>query len=966
VLNIGAKLGPYEITGAIGAGGMGEVYRARDTKLQRDVALKILPEAMARDAQRMARFEREAQVLASLNHPNIAAIYGLEESNGIRALVMELVEGETLAERISVAAVSPPPGSFPKRKAAGEDTGATTGDRRSGVGEGSALPRERGALPCQDALPIAKQIAEALEYAHERGVIHRDLKPANVKITPEGAVKVLDFGLAKVLEAQDSTATMDKANSPTLSGMATQAGMILGTAAYMSPEQAKGQRVDRRADIWAFGCVLYEMLTGRKPFEGETISDVLASVIKSEPAWEAIPGNTPPAIQKLIRRCLQKDQRQRLRDIGDARIAIEETVSGTGVSPVVEHGQDAHATTGDRSSPLRRALPWGVAALFAILLGAALWAPWRKEAPAPAIVSEIPPPAKTSFMFDALNGATPELSPDGSRLAFVAGGPDSRPLVWVRSLDSTEALPLEGTDSAMTPFWSPDGRYLGFFADGKLKKVEISGGAPVDLCDAPWGRGGTWAEDGTILFASNINSPIYRVSAGGGTPVPVTTLDPSRHDTSHRWPEFLPDGQHFIFYASSASGNNDGTYVASLEGGKSELVLKGSSNAIYALGYLLFLQGENLMAQRFDSSRFRVVGDPRAIADKVGDLQVARRTLVSASSNGTLGYWTTVVSTGSFELMWFDRNGKQMGSTGSPGALLTSSTTSSLLPPGPALRAAAGSAGGLLTSPRLSPGGKRLAVQVARVGAFDIWTYDVARGIPTRLTFTQATNALPVWSPDGNIIAFTSNRSGLKQIYEKAANGTGAATLLLKDNADDSPGSWSADGRYLAYDRQDPQPKSVSDIWVLPLFGEKKPFPFLISQFNKLDPTFSPDGRWLAYTSDESGRGEVYITPFPKGNGKFEVSTNGGGVPRWGRDGKELFYLAADLKIMAVDILEKGDSIVIGSPQVLFQTNPPPLAFRPYDVTADGKKFVVTTEMTQASTVPITLVSNWPALLKKQ
>jgi eukaryotic-like serine/threonine-protein kinase len=518
----------------------------------------------------------------------------------------------------------------------------------------------------------------------------------------------------------------------------------------------------------------------------------------------------------------------------------------------------------------------------------------------------------------------------------------------------------------MTPFWSPDGRYLGFFAGGKLKKVEISGGAPVDLCDAPWGRGGTWAQNGTILFASNINSPIYRVSAGGGTPVQVTTFDPSRQETSHRWPEFLPDGQHFIFYASSASGNYDGTYVASLEGGNSELVLRGSSNAIYAAGYLLFLQGENLMAQRFDSSGFRVIGDPKAIAGNAGDLQVARRILVSASSNSILGYWTTGASNAGFELMWFDRNGKQIGSSGSPGGLLSASLTSSLLSSVAAGGFGAGAIGGLIASPRLSPDGKKLAVQAARVGAYDIWTYDVARGISTRLTFTQAVNALPVWSPDGSKIAFASDRSGMPQIYEKAANGAGAATLLLKDNFIDIPSSWSLDGRYLAYDRRDPQRKSRSDIWILPLFGEKKPFPFLVSPFDKLDPTFSPDGRWLAYTSEESGRDEIYIAPFPAGNGKWEVSTNGGGQPRWGRDGKELFYLAADLKIMAVDILEKGDSIVIGSPKVLFQTNPPPLSFRPFDVAADGRKFVVTTETIQASTVPITLVSNWLALLNRQ
>ncbi|HEV2351088.1 MAG TPA: protein kinase [Terriglobia bacterium] len=915
-LTLGTKLGPYEIVAPLGAGGMGEVYRARDTKLNRDVALKVLPEAFSADSQRMARFEREAQVLASLNHPNIATIHGLEESGTTRALVMELVEGPTLAERISVAAVS---------------------DRRPGTGA------QRAPLQLDEALEIARQIAEALEFAHERGIIHRDLKPANVKITPDGLVKVLDFGLAKALDPEDSGSNLPNSPtlSPTLSIAATQAGVILGTAAYMSPEQARGKKVDRRADIWAFGAVLYEMLGGKQPFSGGTISDTLAEVLKFEPDWNALPPGTPASIQKLLRRCLAKDPKRRLRDIGEARITIEETLSGSDVGPGLAPALMDGSTRPPQVAALRRALPWAVAGVFLIAAIISTAAYLRlARVPVRAIISEIPPPPGTGFAFNPTNGAIPELSPDGTRMAFVASGKDGKQLLWVRPLDSTEAHPLHGTEGTMTPFWSPDSRYLGFFANGKLRKIEVSGGATVDLCDAPWGRGGAWAPDGTILFAPNIDSTIYRISAGGGSPTAVTRFDQSRGETSHRWPQFLPDGRHFIFYANSSTENDGGAYVASLEGGEAKLVLKGSSNAVYAAGDLLFVQGGNLMAQLFDMSHFQVVGDPSALADSVGVLQIARRALLTASSNGILGYWTNGASVGVGQPLWFDRKGKQVGSISSPGFVTA--------------------------SPHLSPDGTKLAAQRARVGGWDIWTIDLGRGAETRLTFNPAVNTSPVWSPDGARIAFASNRSGLFQIYEKPANGTGATTRLLQDDANDTPSSWSADGKYLAYHRLNQQGKSASDIWVLPSFGDKKPFLFLTSQFNKRDPAFSPNGKWLAYSSDETGRDEVYIAPFPKANGKWEASTNGGTLPRWRRDGEELFYIAPNQMLMSVDVQRKGDSIEISSPHALLQIYPPLITSIPYDVSIDGKKFIVVTQTAETSTVPVTLVVNWPARLKKQ
>ena len=577
-LKSGAMISHYQILEKLGAGGMGEVYRARDTKLNRDVALKILPGQFADDPERLSRFRREAQVLASLNHPNIAAIYGLEESGDTRALVIELVEGPPLAERICAVtpgAVREPP------------------------------------LPLDEALTIAKQIAEALEAAHEQGIIHRDLKPANVKVRPDGTVKVLDFGLAKLAP---NVGAIHESPSPDSVTATTRAGAIMGTAAYMSPEQVRGQAVDRRADIWAFGCVLFEMLTAQRAFAGGTFSDTLAAVLKTEPHWSALPETTPVPIQRLVRRCLTKDPKQRLRDIGEARIAIEETISGD-VGAIHELPLQVVGATLPLQ-PWRRALPWAVAALLLIATVALTVAYLRiARSPTTAVISQIPPPAETSFGRSLAETAQPQLSPDGRRLVFLANGPKVKPFLWVRSLDSTEAKPLEGTEGARLPFWSPDGRYIGFFADRKLMKIEVSGGPPVNVCDAVLGQGGSWAPDGTILFAPSATSPLYRVSAGGGQPVPVTVLDQSRQEASHFWPQFLPDKRHFLFYSDSLSADFSGTYVGSLEGGKPVLLLRGRSNAVYAPpGYLMFAQDGKLMAQSFDPRRFELTGDPASIA----------------------------------------------------------------------------------------------------------------------------------------------------------------------------------------------------------------------------------------------------------------------------------------------------------------------------------------------------------------
>ena len=887
----------YRIVSKLGEGGMGEVWRATDTKLHREVAIKILPDAFAQDPDRMSRFTREAQVLASLNHPNIAQIYGVED----RALVMELVKGPTLAERIGA-----------------------------------------GPIPIAEAVPIARQIAEALECAHERGVIHRDLKPANIKLTPEGQVKVLDFGLAAVAQssAADVAAPM---SSPTLTMRATMAGVILGTAAYMSPEQARGKPVDRRADIWAFGCVLYEMLTGRPTFEGGTTSDVLAAVITKDPDWSALAADTSAGIQKLLRRCLQKDPKQRLRDIGDARIAIEETLSGDAGAGFVSGGGRPQRSP---LQPWRRALPWAVALLCLGLAGVFAIGYFRAiSVPARSVRSYILPPEKTTFASEAKTG-TPILSPDGRRLVFGARDSAGVERLWIRPLGSVAAQPLEGTEGASFPFWSPDSRFVGYFAQGKLMKIDASGGPPQVVCDAPNGRGGTWSAGGRIVFAPERLGGLEQVAAAGGTPTPLVPLNRSNRQMTLRWPVFLPDGHRFLYFAgnplSEAAASTNGIYLGSLDGKDRKFLVQADSNALYAPpGFLLFLKGATLVAQPIDTSRLEVTGEATPVAEEVANPRDYRFGHFSVSQYGDLVY--ELGGQDREQVAWLDASGKQLGEVGEPG---------------------------IIQDLRLSPDGETLA-EVSPAGTnVDLWLLDLARGVRTRFTFNPAEDMSPAWSPDGTEIAFSSMRSGQFDIYIKPTNGAGAPRPLVQDNARKFVEDWSSDGRYLAYMRENPQGKNGSDIWILPLFGDKKPFPFLASPFNETQPSFSPDHRWLAYVSDESGQFEVYVVPFPQGNGKRQVATGGGRNPRWRRDGKELFYVSPADELMAVEVREKSSSLEFSNPRNLFRTSSV-AAYRidslaAYDVAPDGNKFVVLTQPAQSRAQPITLVTNWTALLKKQ
>jgi serine/threonine protein kinase len=860
----------YRITAKLGEGGMGEVYRATDTKLKRDVALKLLPEAFARDPARMARFQREAEVLASLNHPNIAAIYGVEE----HALVMELAEGES----------------------------------------------PKGPVLFDDAWRIATQIADALEYAHEKGVIHRDLKPANVKVTPEGVVKLLDFGLAKAFsEVAPASAGDPQAEAcATLTMGATEAGVILGTAAYMAPEQARGRSVDKRADIWAFGVVLYELLTGERLFQGDDAAGTLAQVLTKEPDLERV----PPQVRKLLRRCLEKDPKQRLRDIGDARSLLE------------EGGTEIRRPATRSPAPHRAAMGALVLALAALS-----FLHFRETPPeARAVTTAILPPDSATFDF-ATNPNLPAISPDGRRLVFGARSADGKTQLWIRPLNSRTAQPLAGTESARFPFWSPDSKSIGFFSGGKLKTIDVAGGPPLTIADAPIGHGGSWSPEGVIVFSPNETGPLQRVPASGGTAGPATTLDAAAN-RSHRFPWFLPDGRHFLFEDFQPSNNEVSIQVASLDSKEAKMAARTSSNAIYADGRLLFLRGNTLMAQPFDAKRLATTGDAVPMAEQVASVGVDAVGLFSATSTGLLAYQAGA-GAGGRSLTWFDRSGKPEGTLGDAGDFRTL---------------------------EFSPDRKSLAASVADAsGNRDLWIYDVARGLRTRFTFDPAIDDFPVWSPDGRSVVFSSNRKGHFDLYRKSSDGTGAEELLYEDNLDKVQPSWSPDGKFLLYSAV--RPMTADDIWVLPLAsreagGAPKPSLFLQTAFHEVRPRFSPDGRWVAYQSDESQQNEIYVAPFPGPGGKRQISTSGGSFPRWRRDGKEIFYVEPNTRLMAAEVNARGNTIEVGQVRPVDIRVVTTGSYR-YDVSPDGQRFLVATAPEQNAAAPLTLVQNWAAGLKK-
>jgi serine/threonine protein kinase/Tol biopolymer transport system component len=889
-LATGSRLGAYEILAPLGAGGMGEVYRARDTKLGRDVAIKVLPEAFAHDPDRLSRFQREAKMLAALNHSNIATIYGLEQSNGTSYLVMELVSGETLQQRVA----------------------------------------REGRLPVEDALVICRQIAEALEAAHEKGIIHRDLKPANVKVTLGGKVKVLDFGLAKAF-AGDGTSE-DPSNSPTLSRAATMQGVILGTAAYMSPEQARGKAVDKRTDIWAFGCVLYELLTGKLAFQGETVTEILAAVLKEEPDWQALPVVTPQNIRVLLRRSVRKDVNKRCRDVGDMRIEIEDALT----APL---GPELTITTVPHRIIRRWAMASGLVCLVvAAITGLAVWnlkPPTRTDSQAVTRFTIALPPGEELVVASSPAIA---LSPTGTQLVYVAARGGIRQL-YVRSMAGFESRPISGTEGASAPFFSPDGQWVGFFAEGKLKKVPITGGFSQILCEASSPFGGSWGPNDTIFFAPAGLSGLWQVSGKGGTPQPFTKLDRGKGEISHRWPQVLPGGQAVLFAVWTGPGWDESQIeVQAVGGGERRVLIQGDYGSYLPTGHLVYSRHGTgtLLAVPFNLARLEVTDSPPiAVAERV--LEGANgATQYTLSEHGLLAY--VPGSPGQIErsLVWVDRNGK----------------VDVLAAPARPYQV-----------PRLSPDGQRVAVGVQ--GPKDeLWLYNLARGTFTPLA-SEGSSQVPAWTPDGKRVAYRATRAGFRNLFWRMADGSGTEERLTAGEGVQTPGSWSSDGQALVFTDQSP---TVPDIWVFRP-GDREQQPFLRNSSNKRAPMWSPDGHWLVYQSDEAGRDEIYVQPYPGPGGAVAVSTDGGTEPVWSHNGREIFYRSGD-KMMSVSVTTQP-SFSASKLRILFvfdHRQTAPFAGTPdYDVSLDDQRFLMLkpSEPAQAAT-QINVVLNWSEELKQK
>jgi eukaryotic-like serine/threonine-protein kinase len=906
----GSKLGPYEIVSPLGAGGMGEVYRARDTRLDRTVAIKILASHLSTSPELKLRMEREARTISSLNHSHICQLYDIGSQNGTDFLVMEFLEGETLAERL-----------------------------------------HKGALPVNEVLKIGIAVAEALAAAHRQGIIHRDLKPGNIMLTQAGA-KLMDFGLAKPLgvvatnSASASAQPSFTAAPPTLSGPSplsplTMAGSIVGTIQYMSPEQIEGREADARSDIFAFGAVLYEMAAGKRPFHGKSQISLASAILESDP--EPIRSSKPEtsrAFEHIVTTCLQKNPEDRYQTAHDIKLQLQWVVSDKLALDKIASEKPAPDGASLRSSgapPEHRPLAWVLVAVAGILLGAVTGFVLHRSNPsAQSIRTVIDAPPNSNFRLSDDNAGPPVLSPDGTTIAFTTTGSDGKVQIWVRPMNSLDAHPVQGTDNAIFPFWSPDSRSLGFFADAKMKTIDLNTGSTAVVCDALLGRGGAWGPGGTILFSAGPVSPIVQVNVAGGTPTAATTIDATQH-SSHRWPFFLPDGKHFLYLAMNhdrAKSAGDAIYYASLDGRENHLVLHTQANAIYADGFLLFAQQDQLMAQAFDPSNGTLSGQPQKIAAGVMNDLTTWHMDASASDNGLLAYGGGGI--GDLELIWADRTGKQL-------AVAADKVTN-------------------LQYALLSPQGDRVALQIDS-GINDIWVLDLARGVRTRLTFGPVTNAYPVWSPDGKWIVFFSFREGKYNLYRKPSDGSGVEQFLVSDDnqtiyADD----WSRDGKTLIYQRGSGVGAGGGrEIWALPLEGDHKPRMMVPGgSLGRL----SPDGRWLAYQSIESGLPEIFVVAADGGQGKWQVSPNGGQFPRWSHDGKELLYIdVPSSDIVSVPVKEVGGALQFGAPQILVPRWTI-LTVPFFDISNDGQKLLLE-RLSQQVSQSVTVMTNFPEALKK-
>jgi Tol biopolymer transport system component len=871
----GTRMGPYEVTSQLGSGGMGEVYRARDTRLDRDVAIKILPPIFAGDPERLARFEREAKTLASLNHPNIAQIYGIEGTG----LIMELVEGHDLSTRIA-----------------------------------------RGALPIAEALAIARQIAEALEAAHERGIVHRDLKPANVMVRDEGTVKVLDFGLAKALDPSAGSQA-ELMHSPTFTSPGTQLGTILGTAAYMAPEQARGRSVDKRADIWAFGCVLFEMLTGRQAFQGESVTDLVAAIVKEDPEWKALPPETPRGVRRVLERCLRKDVRQRLHDIADARIDLEDAAADRAIeAPPAIPAQAARTPV------------LALAALSGLLLLATAYLGWKTLGPAaaaPAIRFAIQPPAGFEFPVDSWPAVV--LSPDGSRMVVTAGPNREHLGLYGRTLDSVDLTPIPGAKNGFNPFFSPDGKWLAFTADQKLKRIPVAGGQPQVLAETEWG-GGTWGPDDTIIYTPHYASGLWKLPAAGGKPEKLTEPDTKNGELGHWWPDVLPDGKHVVFTSFSTPIEKSRVMVYTIATGRQRVLVEGANFArVLSSGHLLYARANGIAGVPFDLGRAEITGPEAPVLEGVFTYFTNGMAQISVAANGTLAFVPEKEARANSEVVWLDRAGK----------------ISPALPP--ARR---------YTDMTLSPDGRRLALTIEDENR-NVWVYDFDRGTLAPVTSGPASEFGPVWTPDGRRLAYAVENPVFR-IFIKPPVVTAPEESLVGAEFDTVPMSFSPDGQYFVFTVA--SPVTHSDLWIRRMDGKDSGKALVASKYEEEDAQISPDGKWIAYTSDESGPKEAYVQAFPEPAERWQISTGGATNLRWGGDSRQLFYTSVDpSRIMSIPLTPgAAGSLSVGKPSVVYEGR-----FESYDLARDGRLLILRRDPA-APPASIHIVLNWFDELKSK